>query len=319
MERNINDAVKLYSGDKPFELFVQRLECNLKKMNSVFDDIFELFNRAGVPDFEKLPEDRSECAKFASLFKELNSYLEAAKIQGFKWDKTEYEFSNGQGKPKTVIAMKFDKNLYSILALRYKELSSDVPPVDGSGEVPYDLAGYLTEIDTGVIDANYMNSRFEKYLKLVKLEGLSKELIDEALDELHKTFSALTQEEQKYANIFLRDIQRGDVTPEKNKTLRDYITEYQYKAKDNQIHNLSLLFGLDEGKLRNILNSRVTEANINEFGRFDELKNSVDKTKAKSYFEKIEKTVIPPFKVNMKTDDLLRRFVVEGGFEVKAP
>jgi len=69
--------------------------------------------------------------------------------------------------------------------------------------------------------------------------------------------------------------------------------------------------------IRNILNLNVTESNINECGRFDELKNSVDKTKAKSYFEKVEKTVISPFKVNMKTDGLLRRFVVKG-FEVKA-
>lgn len=35
----------------------------------------------------------------------------------------------------------------------------------GGGDVPFDINGYLTEIDTGKIDADYMNSRFDKYLK----------------------------------------------------------------------------------------------------------------------------------------------------------
>ena len=39
----------------------------------------------------------------------------------------------------------------------------------------------------------------------------------------------------------------------------------------------------------------LTKTNINEFGRLDELKKSVDKTKAKAYFEKKEGVkLIPP-------------------------
>lgn len=37
----------------------------------------------------------------------------------------------------------------------------------------------------------------------------------------HKTFATLSQEEQKYANIFLHDIQRGDVEVTVGKSLRD--------------------------------------------------------------------------------------------------
>lgn len=316
MERNINAAVKLYSGDKPIGLFVEKLEYNLNKLNSIFADIAELFKNAGVPDFERLPFDRTECAKFALLFKELNHYLEAAKIQGFKWEKTEYPFSNGPGKAKTTIRMAFDERIYTVLVLRYKELFGGDGGDGGADDVPFDLEGYLTEIDTDVIDADYMNTRFEKYLKLITLDGSSKELIEQALDDLHRTFAALTQEEQKYAGIFLHDVQRGDIEVEEGKTLRDYITEYQYKAKDDQIHQLAVLFGLNEGKLRSIMELKVTEANINEFGRFDELKDSVDKAKAKAYFEKIEKDSIPLFKVNMKADQLLRKFIIDGGFDI---
>ena len=92
MEKNIEKAIKLYSGDKPFGLFVERLEFNLNKMNSIFDDISYLFERANIENFEKLPVDLSECAKFAKLFKELNEYLDAARIQGFNWKNLTYNF-----------------------------------------------------------------------------------------------------------------------------------------------------------------------------------------------------------------------------------
>lgn len=129
----------------------------------------------------------------------------------------------------------------------------------------------------------------------------------------------MTQEEQKYANIFLHDIQRGDVMPEGNKTLRDYITEYMTKAKDDQLHRLAVVLGLDEQKLRAFMALHITESNINEFGRFDDLKATVDKQKAKAYFEKLEgKPIIPP-KIPMKTDKLLREFILKGGFEIHMP
>ena len=314
MERNINSAVKLYSGDKPLGLFVQHLAENLKMMIELYEDISELFSNAGIENFEKLPSDVSVCRKFAKDFKELNSYLEAAKIQGFKWEVTSYTDDNtGEN-----IEMAFDEKTYLVLVLRYKELSGGGG--GGTGEdVPYDLVGYITEIDTGLIDADYMNSRFEKYLKLLNLEGASAEAVEQAETELHKTFAMLSQEEQKYANIFLHDIQRGDVAISEGKTLRDYITEYLSKAKDDQIHRVAVALGVDEVKLRTIMSLRLNSTNINEFGRYDDLKKTVNKAKAKEYFEKIEGTKIIPPKVNVKVDNLLREFILGGGFEIEMP
>ena len=321
MEQNVSKAVKLYSGDRPIGLFVEKLSYNLGKLNSVFDDIAYLFKNAVIPDFEKLPADGTVRAKFASLFRDFNGYLEAAKIQGFRWDKRTYSFEDEESGNSIEITMEFDENAFLILAQRYKELSAASPDDPGSQDIdiPYDLVGYLTEIDTGVIDADYMNSRFDKYLKLIRQEGSSEESIEQAKAELHKTFAALTQEEQKYANIFLHDIERGDVVAEDGKTLRDYITEYQFRAKDDQIHRFATIFGLDEDKLRNMMGLNLNEATINEFGRFDELKKSVDKSKAKAFFEAYEQTKLIPPKVNMKTDQLLRQFILTGGFEVDMP
>lgn len=314
MEENINNAIKLYSGDKPIGLFVERLNVNLNSMNQGFDNISQLFSSAGIENFEKLPDDLSERGRFARLFKEFNNYLEAAKIQGFIWNKLSYDF--GKGKNKVSIELQLDESIYLILALRYKELFNVTSGGAIGGGVPFEIEGYLTEIDTGKIDSDYMNSRFEKYIKVLNHDNLDQEESRKTLDELHKSFATLTQEEQKYAAIFLRDVQRGNVDLEKGKTFKDYITLYMFNAKNDQIHKISDALGLDESKLRGMMNLSVNEKNINEFGRFTELKDSVDKTKAKEYFEKLEGKKILPFKVNIKIHELLESFILKGGFEI---
>ena len=318
MEKNINAAVKLYSGDKPLALFVEKLQYNLENLNSIFEDISDVFSDAGIPDFKKLPEDKSERGKFATLFKDFNDYLEAAKIQGFQWNKKRYEFKDEQSGNSADINLLFDETTYLVLVQRYKELSSGDGDGEGStsSDIPYDIVGHLVEIDTGVIDSAYMNSRFEKYLKLLSQEKSSEDLIEQSLNELHKTFATLTQEEQKYANMFLHEVQRGDLKVDVNKTLRDYITDYQYQAKDSQIIRLSLILELDEEKLRQLMSLDLKESNINEFGRLDDLKQTVDRAKAKEYFENKEGASLILPKVNIKTDKLLREFILTGGFEV---
>ncbi|WP_026914612.1 type I restriction endonuclease subunit R [Christiangramia portivictoriae] len=313
MDRNIRAAIKLYSGDKPIGLFVEQLDYNLNAMNSVFDDIAHLFNAAGVENFEKLPDNLAERGRFAKLFSYFNAYLEAAKIQGFNWKKLKYTF--GKGKEKKVVELALDENTYLILALRYKELFSDSGG-GGSLDVPYEIDGHLTEIDTEKIDADYMNSRFEKYLKILQSDKIGKEEIRQTLDELHKSFASLTQEEQKYANLFLHDVQRGSAKLEAGKTFKDYITRYQFNAKNDQIRKIATVLGLDESRLREMMDSGLNAKNINEYGRFTELKDTVNKEKAKAYFDALEETNLPQFKVNIKVDNLLQHFILEGGFEL---
>ena len=95
MEQNIEDAVRLYSGDRPIGLFVERLPGNVERMNASFAEISSIFKAAGIQDFKKLPDDHTERAAFASHFQQFSSILEAAKIQGFSWDKTEYSTEDG--------------------------------------------------------------------------------------------------------------------------------------------------------------------------------------------------------------------------------
>jgi type I restriction enzyme R subunit len=316
MERNIAEAVKLYSGDKPLGMFAVKLDKNLENMNAAFTQIKNLFIQAGVPDFERLPCDIAERKQFAKLFKEFNEYLESAKVQGFVWNKLLYSFSDEKAGENRVVELILDEKTYLILTLRYKELFSEAGDGD-SDDSPYDLTGYLTTIDTDEIDADYMNSRFEKYKKALFSENPAE--AENAKAELHKTFASLTQEEQKYANIFLHDIESGDAAIEEGKTLRDYINEYVEKAKNDQIHRVASLLGLDEEMLRSMMALKIDESNINEYGRLDNLKATVDKVRAKAYFEAIENTKVAPPKVNIKVDKLLRDFIVSGGYEIPLP
>lgn len=83
-------------------------------MNEVYGDIAELFTSAGVPDFEKLPQDRSVCAKFAKLFRELNDYMEAARVQGFTWNQSVYHCPDDAADETIDVEMLFDESAYLI-------------------------------------------------------------------------------------------------------------------------------------------------------------------------------------------------------------
>lgn len=316
MARNIKDAVKLYSGDKPLELFVDKLPKNLEGINTTYKEIKELFTSEGIQDFEKVPDDNAVSAKFVSLFNDFNDYLDAAKVQGFKWDKEIYTYDNPETEEHKEYHVYVTKREYDALLQRYKELSSgDSDTTHTDDDIPYDLKSYIIEIDSEKIDSDYMNSRFKKYLKELN-KGSSPEVVEKALSELHQSFASLSQEDQKYANIFLHDVQSGEVDVQEDKTLRDYINEYKYNAKNDQTHKFAETFGLDEDKLRSMMELNLNELNINEFGRLDDLKKSVDKQKARAYFESVEGTKVLPYKVNIRVDSLLRKFILSGGFEL---
>ena len=65
----------------------------------------------------------------------------------------------------------------------------------------------------------------------------------------------------------------------------------------------------------------MTRDNINEYGRFDELKATVDKQKAQDYFTEIDglPKKIPLFRVNNRVDQLLTDFILSGGMDVPKP
>ena len=320
MKQNIENAVQLFSGDKPQGLFADHLPDNIKHMNMYYEDIIHVFEGAGIPELDRLPDDDESKAKFAKQFRLFCNYMQAARIQGFTWKKTEYStrIDAEDQSEEAFIHLLPTEEKYLILLQRYKELSRGGGD-EGNDEPTFTIDPYLSEIDTGIIDNNYMNSRFEKWKKQLVTPGVDPKETEKTLLELHKSFAFLSQENQKYATMFLHDVESGDAHFVEGKQFIDYIIDYANTEKDEQIAKVVEYLGVAEDQLKEIMQANVTEKNLNEFGRFDALKASVNKTKAQIYFSSVEGHRLPPFRVNNKVNDLLTKFVLNGGFDIADP
>lgn len=298
MQRNIERAVKLYSGDRPMGLFVDNLDKVIDKMNVCFADIADIFKWAGLEDFSKNPDDTTSCAKFVKLFNQLNEHLQAARLLGFSWEKSSYDVVQEDDSVITA-TLDFDQETYDKLLVRYKDLFKEEPGGGGgSDEVPFDLRSYINEIETDKIDQNYMNARFEKWLKTIG--GIEEAA---ALEELHHSFATLSKEDQKFAELFLHDVQSGDIKLDPNLALSDYITTYKQKDANDKVLKVIKGLGLDGDLLRALLARKYTSENL-DLGRLNDLKETVDREKAKVYFN--EERI---FYLNIRIDEFLRELI----------
>ena len=258
-------------------VYVDKLDKNVKAFNDCYLEIKELFESEGISDFSRNSEDNAVCAKFVSLFNKLHALLEKIKVQGFVWSQKKYG--------DTIVEITYE--IYQTLLQRYRDLvrQGTIPP-DGQ---PYDLDIHISEISTGKIDADYMNSRFEKYLNLQK-DKASEENIEKMRIELYKS-------------------------PVPGKKFYDYICDLVCEKQNTQIHRFAIIFGLDEQMLKNLTALHLTETTINEHNRFEELKNTADMEKVRQYFLQLDPT-LTKFKIRNKFEDLLFKFVISGGFDL---
>lgn len=298
MQRNIERAVKLYSGDRPMGLFVDNLDKVIDKMNVCFADIADIFKWAGLEDFSKNPDDTTSCAKFVKLFNQLNEHLQAARLLGFSWEKLSYDVVQEDDSVITA-TLNFDQETYDKLLARYKDLfKENLSNGGGNDDVPFDLRSHINEIETDKIDQNYMNARFEKWLKTIG--GIEEAA---ALEELHHSFATLSKEDQKFAELFLHDVQSGDIKLDPNLALSDYITTYKQKDANDKVLKIIKDLGLDGDLLRALLARKYTSENL-DLGRLNDLKETVDREKAKVYFN--EERI---FYLNIRIDEFLRELI----------
>lgn len=298
MQQNIERAVKLYSGDRPIGLFVDNLDKVIDKMNVCFADIADIFKWAGLEDFSKKPDDTTSCAKFVKLFNQLNEHLQAARLLGFSWEKLSYDVVQEDDSVITA-TLNFDQETYDKLLARYKDLFKESSGNGGgSDDVPFDLRSHINEIETDKIDQNYMNARFEKWLKTIG--GIEEAA---ALEELHHSFATLSKEDQKFAELFLHDVQSGDIKLDPNLALSDYITTYKQKDANDKVLKVIKGLGLDGDLLRALLARKYTSENL-DLGRLNDLKETVDREKAKVYFN--EERI---FYLNIRIDEFLRELI----------
>lgn len=310
LKDNLDEAIASYAGTNEFSIYVDKLDKNLTRMNGKFEEIKDLFETEGIKDFERISDSMAWQKKFVKLFSEFNRYLNSAKLQGFVWERLSYEFKK-PGCPAMTITLKLDEKIYLTLVQRYKEIFKGG---GGKREVPFDIDTYIVEIKTDTFDVDYINERFNIYvLELNNGDAVTKE---KTLQELHKSFASLSQEDQKFANLILTDLETGKLKVEKGKAFRDYLTEYKCRAYNDQIHALAAGLGVNEEKLRSMMSLHLNESNINEYGRFDDLKDTLNIEIAQTFLSNRLQKDLSKKQAKIEADKLLKRFIIEGGFPV---
>ncbi|MBD3690183.1 type I restriction endonuclease subunit R [Nanchangia anserum] len=303
MNAHINQAVALYAGNTPRGLFVDHLEHQLFKINMYFHQIIRAF---GGRDFSKLPTARADRLAFARAFRELYRRLQSVLIQGFTWDKRTYEFETRN------ITVEITEDDYLSLVMRYQELAARKRPRRPGAEVPIDLDPYITRINTGAIDARYMEERFRAYME-ARNTHQSRERLAALLEELHASFARLSADDQAFARSWLHDVESGRVEFVEGKTVGDYINDYKMAHQQAQIARVVRALGVDAQLLAEILDIHSAGGDIEEYGRFSRLCNGVDLQRAKHYFEQRDATNLSPLHVDSMSTQLLREFINHGG------
>ena len=319
MKKNIEDAIKAYSWDRPFDLFVSKIVQNIKALNDYYWEIDELFTSEEINDFEKTPESLESQAKFTQLFVKLSNSLESAKLQWFSWNKKEYTSEDFQNidwekwEDVETIEVKFTKNEYSALHKRYQEsvenLRKHTKTIIDPIPLSYEIDANLMEINDEKYDYAYMNKNFEKYLKALQQKNVSQDELESILNTLHKSFAFMSQEKQKFARFFLNDVENWKQL-EAWKTFSDYITEYQHASEDKEFRKVVDLFCLDSNKLKEMVDLWVNENTINEFERFNILLDTIDWKQAKFSMEKISWIPLTERQVKVKTRKFLREYIL---------
>ncbi|HBL4829865.1 TPA: restriction endonuclease subunit R, partial [Enterococcus faecium] len=301
MEQNIEEAIELYSGKQAKGLFVEKLYNNLEKLNDIFEEIKSVFNISGIENFSHLPEVPGEIKQFVNLYNQLIHCYESAMIQGFTWAKSTYEIQDYE--PITVVITEYE---FNILAQRYSEIERE--PRDGNDSIAYDIDYQLPEGSRSRINYEYLNTNFKKYMNIK--EERDSNLIQSLLNDLHRTFAQLPVELQPYAEMILNDVNNGELVIKEGWEFTDYLNEYQLSEEDDFIQDLVDSTNINEALLREMLDLRLTEVNINEYSRFDKLKSSVNVGHFSGYIEKNLGKMVIPIKVNMLIDRLLRAFLL---------
>ena len=309
MEQNIEDALEVYV-DRPLGVFVDKLEQNLDSINRYFLHIGDIFRSQRIENFATLPTTREDRNMFAKDFVKLSRLLEAAKLQGFLWEQTRYEFEHGD--THTYVEVLLDEATYRTLLQRYREMFNSQPGPSGPREFDYPIETYLTETGTGTIDAEYINSKFVRFVKNLYMNGPVSELTKEALKELHNTFASLSQRDQRTAMVILHNIESGDLLLETGKSIQDYIAEYQQRELHKQVVVLAEATGVNASQLEHIMERDVSEQNINEYNQFENLKLTLNLEKTKLFLEKVEGAEIHPRMVAPRADRMLRDFILDG-------
>lgn len=305
MERNAEEALRLYAETGYKDVFVPSLGQNIIGMNNDYKRIIKLLDNNGIQNFSKLPDSNDDIKLFADLFNNISNYYYRSIPQLFTWTKKTY-ITEDAGE----VTVDLDETTYEILHQRYSEIPRTVQP---GGDMIYDIKAFLTEVSSNKIDRAFMESKFAEILKDLT-NGAKPEDIRVLLDDLKSKFTVLSTEDQVIAEAILEDIYSGALKEfDEGKTLAEYIEIYRRNNLSENIKKFSNAFGFDKDKLARIMTFKLSEDRLYEGGLFDQIMATLDRQRAKETIETIEGCVIKPHRIVQKAERYLKDFILSGG------
>lgn len=328
MKKNVEDAVRTYSGENAQGVFVNKLPSNLKKMEQTFYDIKDLFEKAGISDFSSLPKDEATVGKFVKLYNKFNAYLDAAKVQGFSWDKNTYYVEESEvGKPepketsvgsgttataKEQVTFNVSRDSFLAITQRYVSIVQPGPgpgPGPGTSSIPpFEIDIHLIENHMDKIDEAYLQKFFKAYIDSLKATGEGSEESKKALEALYSEFAKLSTDNQRIAKNIISDIQTGKLQVSEEFSLFEMITRYAKNEQDNRMQEFCTNLGINVDKFNELV-KEINKDNPDEGGKLSDLIKLADSSKAKTYFEKRDKTQYQGWKVNTLIRESITKFV----------
>lgn len=308
MEKRIENAFSLYSGEHAADVFVSKLDVRLKEINDIFSKISDLFEDEDIEDFMRLPESELARKSFSVLFPRLRNLVISARLQDFKWDKRDYLFFGDN-----TIHVELTEEVFNILKVRYSELPKKTPG-SGSESIPYDIDPTISEYDVESIDFIYMEARFNAFITAIQ-KYKDPETVARFQQELSRSFAELSQEDQEVAAVIVSDLQSGRLVVSEGESFRSILISYKIAKTHDQIHNVAESMGLDESLLRQIMSDNPkTDEEINQYNRLDALIDTIDRAKALEYLQKATGKNIPSHRIYDNSRNFLRDFIINGGF-----
>ena len=305
MEKNAEEALRLYAEAGYQDVYVPSLGQNIIGMNNDYQSIIKLFEKNGIENFSRLPDNQGDIKLFADLFNNISNNYYRSIPQLFTWTKKTY-ITKDAGE----VTVDLDERTYEILHQRYSEIPRTVQP---GGDMIYDIKAFLTEVSSNEINRAFMESQFAEVLKDLS-NGAKPEEIKALLDDLKSSFAELPAEDQITAEAILEDIYSGALKDfDEGKTLAEYIEIYKRNTLKANVERFSDAFGFDKDKLARIMVFHLKEEKLYEGGLFDQIMETLDRTKAKETMEALEGDVIRPHRVVQKAEGYLKKFILSGG------
>lgn len=313
MEENIEKAVREYSGDKPYMMYVDKLPENIRMINRRFDEIEDIFKLEKIENFSRVPDTDISQEKFIKSFNDLYKCLNSAFTQGFTWNKKSYNDKEN----KTMIDIEITEEEYNILILRYKELTAGPGGQLQTEKLDIHFNYQIVE-ESYKIDYNYMNQNFDKYIKVLLNEEASKYEVQELKSSLHKNFASLPKDRQIIAEMIINDFENGDLELVEDWDFNDYINAYSLSELDKQISEIVDFTGIDETKFRELMNLNLTENNINEYARFDSLIKTANIERITNNLSALKGEKVKQFRSKIYLNKILRKFLLEKPFSLNS-